>query len=644
MSSGTIKGLIVEIGGDTSGLQKALSEINTKSASLSRELKQINSSLKFDPTNTTLLTQKQEVLSESIETTKKRLEELKEIQAKADEAIANGAEISSSNYRTIQREIEKTQLKLTDMINESSNLTKIGNSFQEIGEEIEKTGEKVDSFGTSLTKKVTTVGTAIATAGIVTNASIEKSTTAFETFLGSAEEAEKAIANIREDASKTSFDSSSLIQANQMLIATGESAEDARSMINALGEAVIATGGGNDELVRMSQNLQQIKNAGEATAIDIKQFAYAGIDIYGLLADYTGKTVSEVKDMTISYEDLQGAFQKATSEGGKYYGATEKQSETLAGQVSQLKAETSEMVAELTENLMPIAKKVVSKAKEIIEKFDDLSDSQKNTITKIGLLVTAAGPAIKIAGTAITAIGKVTKSVGTLTKALSLYKNGVGTAEGASADLAKTLKNMTSPAGLVAIGITAITAAYAAYKTSVENATAETREAAEASEEALQTQLEQSQAIKETKAALDESLSSELANLENTKTLKEELSQIVDENGKVKEGYENRAQVILNQLNEALGTEYKMNGNIIEQYQQLQDEIDELVLKKQAEATMETLQTKYNTALEDSSQLSQELIDKQEALKNKKQELYDAEKAVQDKMNEFTLFKRNSLY
>ena len=55
----------------------------------------------------------------------------------------------------------------------------------------------------------------------------------------------------------------------------------------------IATGGGNDELTRMASNLQQIKNAGKATAMDIRQFAYAGIDVYGILADYLGKTTEE---------------------------------------------------------------------------------------------------------------------------------------------------------------------------------------------------------------------------------------------------------------------------------------------------------------------------------------------------------------
>lgn len=173
--------------------------------------------------------------------------------------------------------------------------------------------------------------------GVSYNAEMEKYTTALTTALGSTEKAAAAIEQIKADAAATPYDVSSLVQANQFLISTGESAESARATIMALTDAVSATGGGNAELQRMAQNLQQIKNAGQATALDIKQFAYAGIDIYGILADYTGKAVDEVKDMTISYELLNNALIAASQEGGKYYGANIAQSQTLNGQLSTLK-------------------------------------------------------------------------------------------------------------------------------------------------------------------------------------------------------------------------------------------------------------------------------------------------------------------
>lgn len=194
------------------------------------------------------------------------------------------------------------------------------------------------------------VGTAVVglgKIGVSYNAEMEKYTTALTTALGSTEKAAAAIEQIKADAAATPYDVSSLVQANQFLISTGESAESARATIMALTDAVSATGGGNAELQRMAQNLQQIKNAGQATALDIKQFAYAGIDIYGVLADYTGKAVDEVKDMTISYELLNNALIAASQEGGKYYGANIAQSQTLNGQLSTLKDNAKALLGEV---------------------------------------------------------------------------------------------------------------------------------------------------------------------------------------------------------------------------------------------------------------------------------------------------------
>lgn len=187
--------------------------------------------------------------------------------------------------------------------------------------------------------------------GIEYNAQIEKYTTGFTNMLGSAESARQVMSQIQEDAAKTPFDVESLTKANQYLISAGENASYARSTIMALGDAVSATGGGNDELNRMSQNLQQIANTGKATAADIKQFAYAGIDVYGILADYTGKSTAEVQNMTISYDLLTQALQAASEEGGRYYNSMDTQSQTMNGRVSTLKDNVKQLAGLLTGDL-----------------------------------------------------------------------------------------------------------------------------------------------------------------------------------------------------------------------------------------------------------------------------------------------------
>nr|DAJ56947.1 MAG TPA: tail tape measure protein [Caudoviricetes sp.] len=187
--------------------------------------------------------------------------------------------------------------------------------------------------------------------GIDYNAQIESYTVGFTNMLGSAEAAQQAIDQIQQDAARTPFSVDALTQANQLLIGAGENATYAEKTIMALGNAVSATGGGNAELSRMAANLQQIANVGKASAIDIKQFAYAGINIYGLLADYTGKSTAEVQKMTISYDLLTQALQAASEEGGRYYGSMDTQSQTMNGRVSTLQDNVKQLAGLLTGDL-----------------------------------------------------------------------------------------------------------------------------------------------------------------------------------------------------------------------------------------------------------------------------------------------------
>lgn len=187
--------------------------------------------------------------------------------------------------------------------------------------------------------------------GIRYNAQLEDYTTGFTNMLGSAEAAKAAMDAIQEDAARTPFDVASLTQANQLLISAGENAGYSRKVIMALGDAVSATSGGNAELSRMAANLQQIANVGKASAIDIKQFAYAGINIYQVLADYTGKSVQEVQKMTISYDLLSQALIAASEEGGRYYNAMSSLSQKQNGITNTLKDNVKQLAGLLTSDL-----------------------------------------------------------------------------------------------------------------------------------------------------------------------------------------------------------------------------------------------------------------------------------------------------
>ena len=218
---------------------------------------------------------------------------------------------------------------------------------------------------------VVDAGKVVISTGVDYNSQMEQYTVAFTNMLGSADKAESALAQIKQDAAKTPFDTAGLVKANQYLISTGEDAKSARNIIMALGDAVKATGGGNDELSRMAQNLQQIKNAGKATSADIKQFAYAGIDVYGILADYTGKSTADVQKMSISYDLLTNALLSASEEGGRYFGAMETQSQTLDGRISTLKDNATQLAGALTEGLASTEGELVNVATGWVQELTD---------------------------------------------------------------------------------------------------------------------------------------------------------------------------------------------------------------------------------------------------------------------------------
>lgn len=300
------------------------------------------------------------------------------------------ASTQASAYRTA---VYKTNAELETL---KSRLRDAENGLGEFASKTDNATESVQNFGnanqagifdgiagavtkgnlvaTALEKvgsAVVDAGKAVVSTGVDYNSQMEQYTVAFTNMLGSADKAESALNQIKQDAAKTPFDTAGLVKANQYLISTGEDAKSARNIIMALGDAVKATGGGNDELSRMAQNLQQIKNAGKATSADIKQFAYAGIDVYGILADYTGKSTADVQKMSISYDLLTNALLSASEEGGRYFGAMETQSQTLDGRISTLKDNATQLAGALTEGVASTEGELVNVATGWVQELTD---------------------------------------------------------------------------------------------------------------------------------------------------------------------------------------------------------------------------------------------------------------------------------
>lgn len=321
---------------------------------------------------------------------------------------------------------------------------------EKVKKQFEAGSVAIGNIISGLVTKIASAGKGLIEQGVAYNAQIQTYRTGLTNMLGDAEKANTALENIKQDAARTPFDTASLVSANQYLISAGENAEYSRKTILALGDAVSATGGGSAELERMAQNLQQVANVGKASAIDIKQFAFAGINIYQVLADYTGKSIQDVQDMTISYDLLTKSLQAAAEEGGRYYNSMETQSETFNGSLSTLKDNVSQLVGVLSSGLSETVGQLITKANE-------LTVAMKNgfqTDGIVGMMNAASEAEPKISGLT-NAIrfcienGSTLKIlIGTLAGALITYKT-VATA----ATIAQNLLNAAMSANPIGIVI-----------------------------------------------------------------------------------------------------------------------------------------------------------------------------------------------
>ena len=283
---------------------------------------------------------------------------------------------------------------------------------------------------------------------------------------------------------------------------------------------------------------------------------------------------------------------------------------------------TSEKILnKIATSLIP---KVISKIKDVCNWIKENQSALKNLIAIIGS-VTAGYIAYKAVLIAISAIQTVKNIAGTVSAFLSLIPAIT------SAKDAMTLFNMVSSANPIALVTSAIIAATAAI---TYFATKQT-EAQKVAEETAEKTRELKESYDEFNKSINDATNSDLAQIDAVNRLKDELKTLVDENGRVKKGYESRVDFILNELNKALGTEYKLNDNIIDSYKDLQKEIDETIEKKRAEIILNSEEQKYaeaveqeKNAIENLKNITDQLGMSYEEAKKKVEDYYSAQKKM----------------
>ena len=171
MAGNRIRGITVEIGGDTTKLQTALKGVNTEIRNTQSQLKDVEKLLKLDPGNTELIAQKHRLLAQAVSETREKLETLKTAQQQADEALRNGT-ISQDQYDALQREIIETEQRLRSLEEQANQSATALQKIGATGEKLQTVGNKISSVGQKLLP-VTGVVTGLGTAAVKTAADFD---------------------------------------------------------------------------------------------------------------------------------------------------------------------------------------------------------------------------------------------------------------------------------------------------------------------------------------------------------------------------------------------------------------------------------------------------------------------------------------
>ena len=239
--AGRIKGITVEIGGDTTGLEKALKNVNSTIKNTQSQLKDVNRLLKLDPSNTELLSQKQRALKEAIGATKEKLDSLKQAQEQAKQQLENG-DLGQDKYDALQREIIETEQELRRLQEEAASTSVALAKIDEAGKKIEAFGDSVTGVG----QKIMPASLAVAglgTAAVKTAADFDAGMSKVAAISGATGDDLQALRDkAREMGAKTKFSASEAASAMEYMAMAGWKTTDMLGGIEGVMNLAAASG------------------------------------------------------------------------------------------------------------------------------------------------------------------------------------------------------------------------------------------------------------------------------------------------------------------------------------------------------------------------------------------------------------------
>lgn len=403
MASNKIKGLTIAINGETTGLDKALAGVNSKSKDLQSELKEIEKLLKLDPSNTELLAQKQKLLGDSVQSAKEKLDTLKTATEQAQEKLANG-DIGEDQFRALQREVVKAEENLKGLEDKAKNFGDVfSQKMKNAGKDVEEFGGKVKKAGEAFAP--ISKGAAAVAGGLV---ALSESTRDYREDMGKLETAFTTAGFSAEDAKQVYSDfyavlgesDRSVEAANHLAKLTNS--QQGLSEWTTIATGVFATFGDSLPIEGLTEAANETAKVGKVTGPLADALNWAGVS-EDAFNKKLASTASEQERASMITNTLNGLYSDAADKYREVSGAV---------------MEANEAHSELTDNLSELGAAVEPIVTDLIKKLTDalsvvvgwvkgLSESQKEFAFTALLVVAAISPIIVVVGTVIEKAGVI---------------------------------------------------------------------------------------------------------------------------------------------------------------------------------------------------------------------------------------------
>lgn len=602
--------------------RKEINNIIQQAKTLDSEMKTVTSSFDKNANSQEKLEEQTRVLNQQIDVQSKRVELLEKGLREAAKQYGEGA------TQTLKWEQAVNEAKTT-LNNMKSRLSAMEEGVEDVTEELEDGGKAAFDFGDAFKANFLAGGLLEGVKSLAEGiGNLAEETQEYRKIMGTLEVSSERAGYTAEQTAQTYQQLYGVLGDDQTAATTVANLQAIgleQGKLTELTNAAIgawATYGDSIPIDSLAESVNETIKAGQVTGTFADVLNWAGTN-----EDEFNKKLEEAKSVT---ERTNIVLQELTKQGLDQAGKAWQENNKDIVEANKAAAEFQDTTAKLAKKFSPVSTSVQKGLNKILDAAIDLVDeSDIEDFTELvediaDVIAKDVMPVVKnLFDFIIDNKGFVITAMAGISTALAANK----VADGLS-NIKKGFQALTSPIGLASLAIGGVVGLFINMKNKADEAAAAAREpfiqARKEAEETLQAHLDQLQAASEAAMA-------ELSQVDAVKMLADELFTLADASGRVDDSNRARAQFILDQLNNALGTEYEITGNVIKQYNELENSVYKAIEAKRMEILMSQAEENYKEALKNKTAAEQEYYETAQAFREMDM-VYSAQKEEYDRL------------